>query len=105
MALPLVPLPELARLALQQVVSLGVIAACAWGVILATEVLADLVASRYRVDVAANLAVRRIQTQVYVLRRVVTGVVVPLRPGWSLPLARLFAWRRAPAVTAPAPLG
>lgn len=75
-ALPLVPLPELARLALQHVVSLGVIAACAWGVILATEVLADLIASRYRVDVADNLAARRIQTQVHVLRRVVTVVVV-----------------------------
>ncbi|HVA64147.1 MAG TPA: hypothetical protein VNF74_10520, partial [Terriglobales bacterium] len=75
-ALPLVPLPELARLTLQHVVSLGVIAACAWGVILATEVLADLIASRYRVDVADNLAARRIQTQVHVLRRVVTVVVV-----------------------------
>lgn len=74
--LPVAPMPALARAALQHLTGLGVIAAVAWGVILFADVLADVIAAKHRVDISDNLAARRIQTQVHVLRRVLTVTVV-----------------------------
>jgi hypothetical protein len=46
-----------------------------WGVIILVQVFADVVYSRYTIDVADNLAARRIRTQTQVLQRVVVVVV------------------------------
>src|SRR6185437_2500219 len=78
MVLPGVPLTPEFRQGLEHLVSLGLIAGGAWCVILSTAVLADLIAARHPVEVADNLSARAIRTQVQVLRRVVTVVVVIL---------------------------
>lgn len=75
-AVPLAPLSTSARNTLEHVIGVGFIAAVAWIVIVMTEVFADFLAARYRVDVQDNLGARRIQTQVNVLRRIFGVVVV-----------------------------
>jgi small-conductance mechanosensitive channel len=72
--LPGLPLPPELRSALEHIVGLGLIAALAWLAILLSEVTKDVLASRYRVDVADNLVARRIQTQFQMLHRI--GIVV-----------------------------
>jgi small-conductance mechanosensitive channel len=67
--------PDLIR-SLRHLVGLGVIASVAWGIILVAEVLGDAVYGRYRVDVADNVAARRVRTQIQVLRRIFGIVVV-----------------------------
>jgi len=74
-ATPLSPLPPTLKTLLEHVIGLGLIAAIAWILILITEVFADLLTARYRIDVRDNLTARGIQTQVHVLRRIVTVVV------------------------------
>jgi small-conductance mechanosensitive channel len=76
LVVPLTRLPRPVARPLEHLLGLGMIISAAWAVILMTEVLADVLASRYRVDVADNLSARRIQTQVMVLRRITTVVVV-----------------------------
>lgn len=78
LALPAAPLPPLWHAGLQHLFSLILIAGGAWCIMLATSVLADIVASRYRMDVADNLEARRIATQVQVMRRVIGVIVVIL---------------------------
>ncbi|MGH9351324.1 MAG: mechanosensitive ion channel family protein [Terriglobia bacterium] len=73
---PLAPLSPGPRNAVEHVIGVGLIVAVAWIVIVMTEVFTDLVAARYRIDVADNLEARRIQTQVNVLRRIFTVVVL-----------------------------
>jgi small-conductance mechanosensitive channel len=73
---PLGPFSASSRNAVEHLIGVGLIAAVAWGLILMTEVFSDLLSARYRVDVEDNLAARRIQTQVSVLRRILTVVVV-----------------------------
>ncbi|MGH9378187.1 MAG: mechanosensitive ion channel family protein [Terriglobia bacterium] len=75
-AVPLAPLSASARNTLEHAIGVGFIAAVAWIVIVMTEVFADFLAARYRVDVQDNLEARRIQTQVNVLRRIFGVVVV-----------------------------
>jgi len=72
--LPELQLPEDLKTALEHIVGIGLIVALAWLAILLIEVTSDVLASRYRIDVADNLAARRIQTQFQMLRRV--GVVL-----------------------------
>lgn len=72
--LPELQLPENLKSALEHIVGIGLIVALAWLAILLIEVTADVLASRYRIDVADNLAARRIQTQFQMLHRV--GVVL-----------------------------
>lgn len=76
MALPLAPLSRNVVNPAEHILGLGLIACAAWAIILMTEVLADILAVRYRMDVQDNLVARRIQTQVAVLRRIMTVVVV-----------------------------
>jgi small-conductance mechanosensitive channel len=73
--LPGLPLPEKLMSALEHVTGLGLIAAVAWLVIMASEVTSDILASRYRMDVADNLQARRIQTQFNMLHRIVVVLV------------------------------
>lgn len=74
--MPLVPFSTATRNAVEHVIGVCLIAAVAWIIIVLTEVFADLVSVRYRLDVADNLAARRIQTQVGVLRRIFSVVVL-----------------------------
>ncbi|MGC1107620.1 MAG: mechanosensitive ion channel family protein [Candidatus Acidiferrales bacterium] len=73
--LPGLPLPAKLMSALEHVTGLGLIAAIAWLVILISEITSDVLAGRYRVDVADNLLARRIQTQFHMLHRIVVVLV------------------------------
>lgn len=73
--LPGLPLPEELMSALEHITGIGLIAAVAWLIILASEIMSDVLAGRYRVDVADNLLARRIQTQFSMLHRVVVVLV------------------------------
>ncbi len=73
--LPGLPLPHQLMLALEHITGIGLIAAIAWMVILFVEVTADILAGRYRIDVADNLAARRIRTQFQMVYRIVVIMV------------------------------
>ncbi|MGD0127946.1 MAG: mechanosensitive ion channel domain-containing protein [Terriglobia bacterium] len=61
--------------ALAHVVGLGLIASVAWLLVVMIDVGEDVITGRYKVEIADNLAARRIQTQVKVLRRIAQVVV------------------------------
>jgi small-conductance mechanosensitive channel len=82
--LPVVPVRRAVILPIQHVLGVALIAALAWGVIVVADVMADVAVSRYRIDVADNLAARRIRTQIQVMRRVFVVVVVVLTIGIML---------------------
>jgi hypothetical protein len=65
--------PELALL--RQLTIIAVIAAVAWTAISLIAAAKEIVESRYRIDVADNLAARRIRTQVELLQRIAVSVV------------------------------
>jgi small-conductance mechanosensitive channel len=73
--LPGLPLTPTLMSALEHITGLGLIAAVAWLVVLSIDITADLLAERYRVDVADNLQARRVQTQFQMLRRITVVVV------------------------------
>jgi small-conductance mechanosensitive channel len=73
---PALPLPPSPRLMLEHLSGLGVIAGTAWLAILLVQIASDFLSARYRTDVANNLAARRIQTQLQMLRRIVVILVV-----------------------------
>jgi small-conductance mechanosensitive channel len=68
---PAAPLPEAVKTGLQRLVGLALIASVAWLVALFADVSFDLLASRYRIDVADNLNARKVQTQVRAVRRLI----------------------------------
>lgn len=74
--LPGLPLPPRVMSALEHITGLGLIAATAWLAILLIQITSDILTSRYRVDVADNLAARRIQTQFQMLSRILFTLVV-----------------------------
>lgn len=84
LALPLLPLRPQILTPLQHALGLGLIASLAWVVILLAEVFADAIAVKYEIDVADNLAARRIRTQTQVLRRIFVVVVVLIALGAML---------------------
>src|SRR5690242_16535380 len=69
--LPEVPLPKNVMSILQHAAGLGLIAAIAWLVILASEIVSDILSQRYRMDAADNLLARRIQTQFSIFHRII----------------------------------
>ena len=73
--LPGLPLPPLLMSGLEHTTGLGLIAAVAWLVTLFVDTTSDVIAGRYRIDVADNLVARRIQTQFQMLRRIVFVLV------------------------------
>jgi small-conductance mechanosensitive channel len=75
--LPGLPLPPTLMAALEHITGVGLIAAVAWLVILSIDITADMLADRYRIDIADNLVARRIQTQFQMLRRI-TAVLVAI---------------------------
>ncbi len=74
--LPALPLGAGPIHALRHVTGLALIASTAWLAVSLLHVLDDAVALRFRVDVRDNLSARRVLTQVKVLQRIVTTVVV-----------------------------
>ncbi|MGB6429932.1 MAG: mechanosensitive ion channel family protein [Candidatus Acidiferrales bacterium] len=74
--LPGARLPEDVLTPMQRAAGLALIAAVAWLVILSVLVVSDIVAARYRMDVADNLRARGVHTQIVVLHRIVIVVVV-----------------------------
>lgn len=76
LALPALPVRSGIVEALRHAVGLGIIAALAWVVILLAEVFGDALYAKYRVDVSDNLAARRIRTQIGVLSRIFSVVVI-----------------------------
>lgn len=74
--LPGLPLERTAKSVLEHIAGIGLIAACAWLIILFVEVLADVLSGRYRIDVADNLMARRIQTQFQMLHRITVILVI-----------------------------
>lgn len=75
-ALPTAPLPQRLSTILEHIVGLGLIASIAWLVILFSQILSDILAARYRVDVPDNLTARRIQTQFQMIHRIIVVLVV-----------------------------
>jgi small-conductance mechanosensitive channel len=73
--LPGLPLTPTLMSALEHITGLGLIAAIAWLLVLTIDVTADLLAERYRIDVADNLLARRVQTQFQMMRRIMIVVV------------------------------
>jgi small-conductance mechanosensitive channel len=74
--LPGLPLPPGVMSALEHIAGLGLIATMAWLAILLIELTADILAGRYRIDVADNLLARRVQTQFQMVHRIAVLLVV-----------------------------
>lgn len=74
--LPGLPLSHAVMAALEHVAGVGLIAAVAWFAILLIEVASDVLAGRYRFDVANNLTARRIRTQFEMVRRIMASLIV-----------------------------
>jgi small-conductance mechanosensitive channel len=81
LALPTLPVRDELVQIVRHVVGLGVIAAMAWVIILLADVFGDAVYARYRTDIADNLTARRIRTQITVLRRIFTLLVIVITAG------------------------
>lgn len=79
-AVPLFGGPEILFVLVNYGFALGLIACIAWLVIRTTDILEDVVLSRYRIDVQDNLEARKIHTQIRFLKRVIviTAFVVAL---------------------------
>ncbi len=75
LALPGVPLRETLAEPVRHMVVLAIIAGTAWLVIRLANVLDDFLSHRYRLDVSDNLGARRIQTQLYVLKRITVMII------------------------------
>ena len=73
--LPLTPLPERAKDPVEHGLGLVLIAALAWLVIGLIGVVDDLIARRYDLSAADNLAARQVRTKTEMLRRIVVFVV------------------------------
>jgi small-conductance mechanosensitive channel len=74
--LPGLPLPHTVMTVFEHIAGIGLIAACAWLIVLFIEVISDILAGRYRIDVADNLMARRVQTQFRMLHRIVVVLVI-----------------------------
>ena len=74
-ALPVVPLPPKIQTPAEHIVGLGLIASIAWLIILFSQIVSDILAARYRIDVPDNLVARRVQTQFLMIHRIVVILV------------------------------
>jgi small-conductance mechanosensitive channel len=84
LALPLARLPAAMAVVVGRSVGVAFIAAAAWIAMRATAVLAELLESRYRMDVADNLTARKVHTQIDLLRRIVVAIVAVVSFGGML---------------------
>lgn len=76
LALPGTPLSPRIMNPLVHAIGISLIVIAAWLVILFSKVVADVLTARYQVNVADNLLARKIGTQLVVLHRVVSVVVI-----------------------------
>jgi small-conductance mechanosensitive channel len=76
LVLPYAPLPAIFLDPVHHAVGLGLIAAIAWLAVAMISVAEDLLSAHNAVDIADNLAARRIRTQVQVLRQIIVFVIV-----------------------------
>ncbi|HVB87974.1 MAG TPA: mechanosensitive ion channel domain-containing protein [Candidatus Dormibacteraeota bacterium] len=84
LAVPALPLPGIAKTAIQHAVGLALIGVVGWLVILVTDVVIDVFETRYRVDTADNLVARKVQTQLNVLRRILDVLIIFITVGVAL---------------------
>jgi small-conductance mechanosensitive channel len=84
LALPATPLPAALGGPIQHGAGLGLIAAVAWVIVAMTGVVDNVLASRYDVTAADNLAARQVRTRMVVLRRVVVVIVCTVAVGLML---------------------
>ncbi|MGA7874197.1 MAG: mechanosensitive ion channel domain-containing protein [Desulfoferrobacter sp.] len=75
LAVPLFGGPELIITLVNYGFAVALIGAIAWLIIRTTDILEDLVLSRYRIDVRDNLEARKIHTQIRFLKRVIVITV------------------------------
>jgi len=75
LAVPLFGGPELLITLVNYGFAVALIGAIAWLIIRTTDILEDLVLSRYRIDVKDNLEARKIHTQIRFLKRVIVITV------------------------------
>jgi len=75
-SLPAAHLPDDVQTPIERILGLALIAATAWLAILISQILSDLISSRYRIDSADNLSARRVHTQIEVLHRIVVVIIV-----------------------------
>jgi small-conductance mechanosensitive channel len=76
LAMPALPVRSDLVQTLRHIVGLGLIATMAWVMILLAEVFGDALYAKYRMDISDNLAARQIRTQIGVLSRIFSVVVV-----------------------------
>jgi small-conductance mechanosensitive channel len=73
--LPALPIDENVSLLLRRIASLSLIAMFGWMVISVVNLAGDILTLRYNIQIADNLAARRVQTQLGILRRALVIVV------------------------------
>jgi len=83
-AVPTLPLPPIAKDAIQHAVGVALIAVVGWLIILIADVTIDVFEARYRMDTADNLVARKVQTQLNVLRRILYVLIVFMTVGVAL---------------------
>ncbi len=73
--LPALPIDEDVSLLLRRIASLALIAMFGWMVISVVNLAGDILTLRYNIQIADNLAARRVQTQLGILRRALVIVI------------------------------
>lgn len=74
-AVPFLPLSDAVRSILRHGIGIALIGATSWLLIAMIDVLQAVLADRYSIEMADNLAARRVYTQVQVLRRIATVMI------------------------------
>jgi small-conductance mechanosensitive channel len=83
-AAPTLPVPPIAKNAIQHAVGLALIGVMGWLIILFTDVIIDVFEMRYRIDATDNLIARKVQTQLNVLRRIIDVLIIFITVGFAL---------------------
>lgn len=83
-AAPTLPVPSIAKNAIQHAVGVALIGVMGWLAVLFTDVIIDVFETRYRLDAADNLIARKVQTQLNVLRRIIGVLIIFITVGIAL---------------------
>jgi small-conductance mechanosensitive channel len=75
---PVTTFPVKLAALLKHIIGLGLIISIAWLLICSTSLLEDIILSRYDIHVRDNLEARKIYTQVNVLKKVITVIILTL---------------------------
>jgi small-conductance mechanosensitive channel len=81
---PLLPLPSVVMSPLRHLISLFLIGSIAWLAVAFVNAFEDFVKTRYDISASDNLTARKIQTQTYVLRRIIVLVITIVALGIML---------------------